>query len=230
MCFQYFWHLQTMYIWYDFWVSACRRFFAKVPESERCKTYYTTWRYFILKLYLISVAARREKVTVIIWNAICMAAAIRWMTLLYCVIQCFCLFGFKNVFPGNYTFPCATQRSRTDVPPAAMAMASVLLVTATVSPAFLGQTVIKVSAQISSRVMGNAAVLCPGHIPFLPALLSPPLPFFFICFQGSMGKGHFIPELPERTDGSILKNTYVGFTKGRPFLCCSVYYDKHVFV
>lgn len=49
------------------------------------------------------------------------------------------------------------QRSWMDVPPAAAAMASVLLVTVTASLAFLGQTVIKVSAQISSRVMGNAA-------------------------------------------------------------------------
>lgn len=103
-----------------------------------------------------------------------------------------------------------------DAPPAAMAMASVLLVTATVSVAFLDQTVREVSAQISARVMGNAAELC-GHIPFLPILLSPPLPFLLFSFQGSLGKGHCIPELPECTDRSVLNKVHVAFANGMLF-------------
>lgn len=93
----------------------------------------------------------------------------------------------------------AMQRTWMDAPPAAMGMASVLLVAATVSLAFLDQSVRKVSAQIFSRGMGNAGELCRGHIPFLPVLLSPPLPFLFISFQGSMRKSYCILELPEHT-------------------------------
>lgn len=48
----------------------------------------------------------------------------------------------------------AVQRPWKDAPPTAMAMASVLLVTATVSPAFSDQTVREVSVQIFSRVYG----------------------------------------------------------------------------
>lgn len=62
-------------------------------------------------------------------------------------------------------------------------------------------------SRFSQGFMGNAAEIRRGHIPFLPVLLSPPLPFLFISFQGSMGKGHCIPELPECTYGRIFEKT-----------------------